>query len=48
MNSIPGQRSLTYIDPTGNVTWWQGDNAANLKATRWWTNPSGTKYPPHA
>jgi len=45
MNSIPGQRILTYINSEGNVTWWQGENAANLKATRWWTNPSGTKYP---
>ena len=45
MNSIPGQRSLTYIDPTGNVSWWHGENAANITATRWWTNPSGTKYP---
>ena len=45
MNDIPSQRSLTYIDADGNVTWWQGENAANLTATRWWTNPSGTKYP---
>ena len=45
MNDIPRKRSLTYIDAEGNVIWWQGENAANLTATRWWTNPSGTKYP---
>ena len=45
VNDIPSQRALTYIDPDGNVTWWQGENAANLTAIRWWTNPSGTKYP---
>ena len=45
MNSIPGQRCLTYIDPTGNVTWWHGDNAANLTVERWWTPySSSSKY----
>ena len=45
MNSIPGQRILTYINPKGNVTWWRGENAANLTTTRWWTNPFRIKYP---
>ncbi len=45
LNDMPSQRGLTYIDADGNVTWWHGENSANLTATRWWTNPSGTKYP---
>jgi predicted secreted hydrolase len=46
MNSIPGQRSLTYIDPMGNVTWWHGESAANLTVERWWTPySSSSKYP---
>ena len=44
-HSIPSERRLTYIDPKGNIAWWKGKGAANITATRWWTSPSGTKYP---
>jgi predicted secreted hydrolase len=44
-HSIPSERRLTYIDPKGNIAWWQGRGAANITTTRWWTSPSGTKYP---
>ncbi|MBN1234941.1 MAG: hypothetical protein JW999_02705 [Methanotrichaceae archaeon] len=36
LNDIPSQRGLTYIDPQGNVSWWYGEDAGNLTATRWW------------
>jgi len=46
LNDIPNQRGLTYIDPEGNVDWWQGENAANLTTTRWWKSDLfGFKYP---
>jgi predicted secreted hydrolase len=46
LNDIPAQRGLTYIDPKGNVTWWHGENAANLTAKRWWTSDLfGFRYP---
>jgi predicted secreted hydrolase len=46
MNDIPDQRGLTYVDPKGNITWWHGENAANMTATRWWKSESwGVKYP---
>jgi len=44
-HSIPSHRRLTHIDSNGNVSWWQGRDACNITATRWWTSPSGTKYP---
>lgn len=45
-NIIPNQRGLTYIAPEGNITWWSGENAANLTAIRWWRqSPLGTRYP---
>jgi predicted secreted hydrolase len=44
-HSIPSHRRLTHIDPNGNVSWWQGKDAAKMVATRWWTSPYGTKYP---
>ncbi len=46
LNDIPGQRILTYIDPKGSVSWWRGDDAANLTVKRWWTSDLfGFKYP---
>jgi predicted secreted hydrolase len=46
LNDIPNQRSLTYIDPKGNVTWWHGGEAANLTSSRWWTSDLfGFRYP---
>jgi predicted secreted hydrolase len=36
---------LTHIDTDGEIAWWQGRDAANITAVRWWTSPSGTKYP---
>lgn len=40
------QRSLTYVDPQGNVTWWYGKDAANLTFTRLWTSDLfGFAYP---
>jgi predicted secreted hydrolase len=36
LNNLPDQRSLTFIDPEGNVKWWSGEDAANLTITRWW------------
>jgi len=44
-HSIPSHRRLTHIDSNGNVSWWQGKDAGNITATRWWTSPSRTKYP---
>lgn len=45
-NNIPSQRGLTYIDPEGKVSWRNGENAANLTATRWWKSDQlGIKYP---
>ena len=43
--SIPSHRRLTHIDSNGNVSWWQGRDAGNITATRWWTSLHGTKYP---
>jgi predicted secreted hydrolase len=45
MHSIPSQRRLTHIDSNGNIAWWQGKNTSKMTATRWWTSPSGIKYP---
>jgi predicted secreted hydrolase len=46
LNDIKDQRGLTYIDSQGNVTWWYGENAANLTPTRWWTSDLfGFRYP---
>ena len=46
LKDITNQRGLTYIDPNGNVTWWYGENSANLTATRWWTSDRfGFRYP---
>ena len=43
---IPSMRDLTYIDSSGNSSWWAGDNAANLTSTRWWTSDLfGFRYP---
>ena len=44
-HSIPSNRRLTHIDANGNISWWQGRDAANITVARWWTSPSGTKYP---
>jgi predicted secreted hydrolase len=44
-HSIPSQRRLTHIDSNGSIAWWQGKNASKMIATRWWTSPSGIKYP---
>jgi predicted secreted hydrolase len=44
-HSIPNHRRLTCIDTNENVRWWEGRDAANIEATRWWTSPSWTKYP---
>jgi predicted secreted hydrolase len=44
-HSIPSRRRLTHIDTDGEIAWWQGRDAANITAVRWWTSPSGTKYP---
>lgn len=43
--SIPSHRRLTHIDSNGNVSWWQGRDAGNITATRWWTSLHGTNYP---
>ena len=46
MNDIEGQRGLTYIDSNGNLTWWHGESAANMMATRWWRSDLfGLRYP---
>lgn len=46
LNDILSQRNLTYIDPKGKVSWWYGEDAANLTVTRWWTSDLfGFKYP---
>lgn len=46
LDDIPSQRGLTYIDPNGNITWWQGEDAANLKPIRWWKSEQlGIVYP---
>jgi predicted secreted hydrolase len=46
LNDIKDQRGLTYIDPQGNVTWWYGEDAANLTAIRWWKSDLfGFRYP---
>ena len=44
-HSIASHRRLTHIDSNGNVSWWQGRDAGNITATRWWTSLHGTKYP---
>lgn len=45
-NDLPDQRSLTYVDPKGNVKWWHGKDAAKLTATRMWTSDLfGFTYP---
>jgi predicted secreted hydrolase len=46
LNDLPSMRGLTYIDSRGNATGWTGEDAANLKATRWWTSDLfGFRYP---
>ena len=46
LQDMPGMRGLTYIDSQGKATWWQGEDAANLTASRWWTSDLfGFSYP---
>jgi predicted secreted hydrolase len=46
LNDLLLQRGLTYIDSGGNVTWWYGEDAGNLTATRWWKSDLfGFRYP---
>ncbi|MFB3763821.1 MAG: lipocalin family protein [Methanotrichaceae archaeon] len=45
-NDLPDQRSLTYVDPKGNIKWWYGKGAGNLTSTRLWTSDLfGFTYP---